>query len=93
MARIVRRSWGFYITLIDRWQFKVKLLRFKKGGKLSKQYHTHRAELWLFLSGRNAGNWAHIEREEIHTYYATIKTWVLEIQYGEKCEEEDIVRV
>jgi hypothetical protein len=91
--QFVRRKWGWYITLISRKQFKVKLLRFYKGKSLSLQYHYLRDELWLFLTGFDKGDWRHIKRRQVHTYYATMPTLVLEIQYGEKCKESDIVRI
>jgi hypothetical protein len=91
--QIVRRKWGIYITLLDRKHFKVKLLRFKKGGQLSTQYHHLRSELWCFLTGECAGDYMRIDQEAIHTWYARKPAWVLEIQYGEKCIEEDIVRL
>jgi len=106
--RLVRRKWGFYITLLDRKQFKVKLLRFKPFGKCSEQWHRKRNELWLFLGGKGRldvggeihnkdenlnGKYFLIHRGEVHQYEAYEKTWVLEIQYGSKCEESDIVRI
>lgn len=93
LNRFVRRKWGWYLTILDRAFFKVKILRFSKNRKLSNQYHHLRNELWLFLSGIHAGQWMQIPRGELHTYFAKRPTYVLEIQYGEKCVEEDIVRV
>ena len=91
--RFVKRSWGFYITLLDRERFKVKLLRFKKGGELSKQFHNERNELWCFLSGYDEGTWKIYEARKLHTYAAKEKTWILEIQFGTRCAEDDIVRL
>jgi mannose-6-phosphate isomerase-like protein (cupin superfamily) len=92
-GRLVKRKWGWYLTLLDYKTFKVKLLRFRSGGALSMQYHRLRNELWLFLSGTHKGCAWHINKGEVHTYYATRATYVLEIQYGEACIEEDIVRI
>ncbi len=91
--RYVKRKWGYYITLLDRKHFKMKLLRFKKGGSLSIQKHYLRNELWVFLTGDHEGNYYHIPVGEYHTYHAQKKTWVLEVQYGDYCLEHDIVRV
>lgn len=113
LNRFRKRPWGFWLVLLDRKHFKVKLLRFKKGGKLSEQYHEHRNELWIFLSGEGhfqgdrdwhlsqpwggygveSDEWRLASAKTIHWYEAYKPTWVLEIQYGEKCVEEDIVRV
>jgi hypothetical protein len=94
MARFKKRAWGWYLVLLNFRQFKVKLLRFKLGGQLSVQYHNHRSELWLFLTGVHKGNFWLINKGEVHTYYANgERPLVLEIQYGEKCNESDIVRI
>lgn len=107
--RFVRRKWGWYFVLLDRKHFKVKLLRFKEGASLSKQYHKMRSELWLFLKGSgqfwNGGeenDWGffNVYNGDVvltgvrnwHKYEAGRTTWALEIQYGERCVEEDIVR-
>jgi mannose-6-phosphate isomerase-like protein (cupin superfamily) len=102
----VRRKWGWYLTLLDREHFKVKLLRFNMKAKLSNQYHLKRNELWLFLSGEGlflggkngmattkSGDYIHVPCKTNHEYSPFTKTLVLEIQYGEKCEEADIVRL
>lgn len=91
--QIVRRKWGWYWTLIDKITFKVKILIFKKNGRLSNQYHTKRNELWLFMSGQHKGTWRHYKMNKEHTYYANNITIVVEIQYGRSCIEEDIVRL
>lgn len=104
-GRIVKRKWGYYITLIDREKFKVKLLRFYKHKECSQQYHRLRSELWLLLSGKGiftkgealstmrAGHYATVPRRIKHQFCAASATWVLELQYGEKCDEQDIVRL
>lgn len=88
--RFARRKWGYYITLLSGDSFKVKLLRFNGVTPLSMQRHSKRDELWLFLSGLDKGIFWHIPRKQWHTYKP--KAWVLEIQYGDKCVEEDIER-
>lgn len=90
----VRRKWGYYITLLECKQFKIKLLRFKKDGQLSVQYHKHRNELWLFLTGKHKGEYWMINKNEVHNYYSEgEKPYILEIQFGDRCIEEDIVRI
>lgn len=107
--KLVKRKWGYYLTLLDRKHFKVKLLRFKTLGKLSTQWHKHRNEMWLFLGGQGQlviddkvimnedesynGRYYLIKRGYAHTFEAWKPTWVLEIQYGDKCDEGDIVRI
>lgn len=104
--RFCRRPWGWWITILDRKRFKVKLLRFNMRDSLSWQMHDKRDELWLFLTG--GGCFKHCEKEarridageyklvlagEYHQFYPWDKSLILEIQYGEYCDEEDIVRV
>lgn len=104
----MKRYWGHYWVIFDRAHFKVKLLRFKAGGELSRQYHNKRNELWLFLSGQGrltigseiynkdenySGLWFNIPIGAIHKFIAWKTSWVLEVQYGEICTEEDIVRI
>lgn len=104
--QFVRRKWGFYIVLFDRLHFKIKLLRFKAGSRLSYQYHNLRDELWLVLKGRGhmtannilrnelkAGSYALVHARGKHKYFADTPTWVIEVQFGEKCTEQDIVRL
>jgi mannose-6-phosphate isomerase-like protein (cupin superfamily) len=91
-GKIVRRSWGWYAVVLDRGRFKVKLLRFKAGARMSVQRHTHRSELWLHLSGPLAGEWRLYPAGESHTFRPDSAACVLEVQFGEKCVEEDIIR-
>ena len=104
--RLVKRKWGWYLTLLDREHFKVKLLWFREGGEISEQKHEYRDESWLFIKGYGIlrhklidnhsvaeGSRFKIKRNEWHHFKAKVRTLVLEIQYGEKCIEEDIIRV
>lgn len=101
MKRFERRAWGYFLVLLNYQHFKVKLLVFKKDGACSKQFHNFRNELWLFLHGEGhlnrkyikTGGYALIPEQEVHQYIALKKTYVLEIQYGESCRENDIVRL
>ena len=93
MKRLVRRKWGWYLVLLNRRNFKVKLLRFKAYGRLSYQYHYHREELWLFLTGKKNGTVMHFKKRELHTYCPSAATYILEIQFGERCDENDIMRI
>jgi hypothetical protein len=88
--RFVKRGWGWYLVLLNGKNFKVKLLRFKRGGKLSRQIHHYRNELWLHL---HDGTYREIRKGELHSYWAYKPTYVIEVQYGEKCVEEDILRI
>jgi len=103
--RRVHRIWGWYLTLLSRKHYKVKLLRFHREKACSLQYHNHRHELWLFLTGGGkfknnteqawveAGEWMSVPVGAYHRFFASMPTYVLEIQYGDICSEEDIVRI
>ena len=51
LVEFSKRTWGYYLSLISKRQFKVKLLYFKAGQSCSMQRHTNRKELWCFLTG------------------------------------------
>lgn len=102
---IVKRKWGWYLDLLRRKEFKVKLLRFRAGRSCSMQKHSARSELWLCLGGEGImdgdpgnsygvekGDWALIDTGRWHRFSALRPTWFLEIQFGARCEEDDIVR-
>lgn len=104
MSRFRRRPWGWWAVLLDRKHFKVKVFRVSGGCALSRQFHLYRRELWCVLKGYGqltgdvypscikAGDFVSIGLRSWHKFMAVRPTWVLEIQYGEKCQEEDIVR-
>ena len=103
--RFKKTRWGWWLVLVSREHFKVKLLWFKSGLKCSRQYHDHRNELWLMLRGWGSmrvggkmtdikpGEWRHVPIGTQHKFVAIDSSLFLEIQYGDFCEEEDIVRV
>ncbi len=105
MKRFCRRSWGWWTVLWNAKHFKVKLLKFNDRCTCSLQYHALRNELWLFLYGKGQfqcgpftgdvakGDYKIVREMERHKFYSIGCSWVLEIQYGELCSEEDIVRV
>lgn len=103
--RFCRRTWGHYLTILDREHFKLKLLRFKSGKACSMQKHDKRSELWMVLGGdgimdgdgRNTrgvlgGDFILVDCRRWHRFTACKPTWVLEAQFGETCEEMDIER-
>jgi len=101
------RPWGYYRILHTVGSnVKVKELTVEPGKSLSLQRHEHRAELWFVAEGLAGLNWEYggtkikkfkteiIQPREWHQLYnPTDKPLkVVEIQYGERCEEEDIER-
>jgi mannose-6-phosphate isomerase-like protein (cupin superfamily) len=104
-VRKVKRTWGHYRNLFTRRTYKVKLLKFDpKKDTISYQRHFLRNELWLFIKGDGcftlnkwdriikAGYHILVPKESWHSYVPFSTTYVVEIQFGEACEEEDIER-
>lgn len=101
-----RRAWGWYATLIRTPWFCLKLLRFKRGGKLSMQRHQHRTEIWFFLNATGTINEHLVRRLRIynswkrwiikpkkwHQFIAYKPVYAIELQYGKKVTESDIER-
>ncbi len=46
-----KRPWGQYWVLEDSKTYKVKRIEVNPGGRLSYQYHHHRAEVWTIVEG------------------------------------------
>lgn len=101
------RPWGYYRVLHTVGQHvKVKELTVDPGKSLTMQRHQYRSELWFVAEGVAGNNWEY-GGETIKPYKTEIinpKEWhqlhnptnqplkVIEIQYGERCEEDDIER-
>ena len=101
------RPWGRWEVLETGPCFAVKRITVKPGAGLSLQYHHHRAEHWIVVSGT-----AQVTRgEEIFDLAANGATFIpvgtkhrienhgaepvvfIEVQYGEILDEADIVRL
>lgn len=101
------RPWGEYWVLEDAETHKVKRILVNPGGRLSLQYHHHRAEVWTIVSGvgtitineeikdYTTGNVAQITLGAHHRMENRTNEPVvfIEVQYGTYFGEDDIVRV
>ena len=101
------RPWGYFEVLLATPTYKVKRFVVKPGYRLSYQYHRYRREHWSVLEGSgrvtinaktvptSANDTFYIERGDLHRVHNTgMKDLVIiEIQFGDKCEESDIVRI
>jgi len=101
------RPWGYYRVLHTVGDsVKVKELTVDPGKSLSMQRHKYRSEFWFVAEGIAGNNWDY-GGKKIKSYKTEIimpGEWhqlhnptdqplkVIEIQYGERCEEEDIER-
>ena len=100
--------WNNYkeFNLINNEKAKIKSLTVKPHSKLSYQKHFHRNEHWFVIQGKakiklndeffNVGLYEHfyIEKEEWHQLIneGNEDLIIVEVQYGQTCEEHDIVR-
>ncbi len=103
----IEAPWGGHDTIVDHEEYKLKQLFVKPNAKLSLQYHHHRSEHWVVASGTatvqlgekifdlDAGEYIHIPLGEKHriSNNTTCDLIIVEVQYGEKLEESDIVRL
>jgi cytidyltransferase-like protein len=100
------RPWGYYRVLHEAPGMKVKELVVESGQSLSMQRHAHRREYWVVQEGNckvetdsstllldthqtvdiPVGNWHRLSNP------FTNPCRIVEIQYGEACEESDIER-
>lgn len=101
------RPWGEYWVLEDAETHKVKRILVNPGGRLSLQYHHHRAEVWTVVSGTgiitindtvkeySTGEVAQIPQGAHHRMENKTSEPVvfIEVQYGTYFGEDDIVRV
>jgi mannose-6-phosphate isomerase len=101
------RPWGEYFVLDDSKTHKVKRIIVKPGGRLSYQYHFHRAEVWTIVQGKaritldgvikeyQTGEVAEIPLKAKHRIEnpGNIDLVFIEVQWGESFNEDDIVRI
>lgn len=101
------RPWGSYETLAEDSGFKVKRIIVKPGGSLSLQFHEHRSEHWVVVSGEacvQKSDSQHIlqENQSLHIPAGTphrlsnkndMPLTLIEIQCGIYLGEDDIVRL
>jgi mannose-6-phosphate isomerase len=101
------RPWGrWYVLDVDQ-GYKVKKLEILPDQAISLQYHNHRSEHWTIVQGEGKvivdgniftirkGESFHVPRQSIHKITNTHLTETLiaiEVQMGDICREDDIVR-
>jgi mannose-1-phosphate guanylyltransferase / mannose-6-phosphate isomerase len=105
--RTVQRPWGSFTAILESEGYKVKQIVINAGEKLSLQFHKHRAEHWTVVRGRakisisdtvgffNENESVNIPLSAIHRVENCELTplEIIEIQYGDYLEEDDIVRI
>lgn len=100
------RTWGHYRVLHEAPGMKVKELTVNPGKSLSMQRHFKRSEYWVVEEGicNVAGEEGIVSLATHETIDIPVNSWhqlinpsnkpcrIVEIQYGEDCQEEDIER-
>lgn len=101
------RPWGSFLNLLENEYTKVKRLTVKPNSSISTQYHLHRSEHWVVVSGvaditinnkeirLTAGNSIDIPRKAIHSTKNNGSTdlIIIEVQMGDYFGEDDIIRL
>jgi mannose-1-phosphate guanylyltransferase/mannose-6-phosphate isomerase len=105
--RTVHRPWGHYEDIDQGDRFRVKRITVEPGGKLSLQWHRHRAEHWIVVSGTakvTRGDEVMYLGENQSLYVGVgvlhrlenpgkVPLRIIEVQTGSYLGEDDIVRV
>jgi len=106
-APTVYKPWGRYTTLFKSKYFQIKILELYPGASISLQKHFHRSEHWIVVSGTaiarigevdillRPGESTYVPVGEVHQLKnpGKIPLKVVEVQFGEYLEEDDIVRL
>jgi len=101
------RPWGTYTVLEEHPGYKVKQITVRPGAKLSLQYHHHRSEHWIVVSGKatvtvndktfelQANESTYIPKEAKHRLQNSYSEdlIIIEAQVGSYLGEDDIVRL
>ena len=101
------RPWGRFDSVDRGERYHVKHIRVKPGGQLSLQYHHHRSEHWIVVSGTanvtlgkrrfllSEGQSVFIPKAATHRLENAghLPVELIEVQFGEYLGEDDIVRL
>jgi len=101
------RSWGEYRIVYEGDGIKIKRIRVLPGKSLSLQYHHHRSEHWIVVSGTakitrenenfflHEGESAFIGKHQVHRLAnpGKLALEIIEVQNGSYLGEDDIVRL
>lgn len=102
----VQRPWGSYTVLQSGPGYKLKRIEVRPGGRLSLQSHQYRSEHWVVVSGTatvtiggrestlmvNESTFVPVGCRHRLENRGTEVVQIIEVQVGERVEEEDITR-
>lgn len=103
----VYRPWGYYETIDAGAGFQVKRIMVRPGESLSLQFHEHRAEHWVVVSGvatvernqekysvrRNESTYIPVGARHRLSNDGPEELYLVEVWSGDRLAEEDIVRL
>lgn len=104
-SKTQHRPWGSFTVIGEGDGFKVKIIEVLPGEALSLQYHRHRKEYWTVTCGSGYVTVGDVEyfasapasfeigRGEIHRARSDEGMTFVEVQYGDRLDEDDIVRL
>tara|TARA_B100000427_G_C15147365_1_gene437197 strand:+ start:133 stop:471 length:339 start_codon:yes stop_codon:yes gene_type:complete len=105
MRKFEFKPWGWYLTLEEKSDFKVKTIHVSPGHQFSLQYHEHREEHWTIVEGIGTitqgdiesiirpGEYAYIPVRQVHRLHGGDSgVTFIEVQRG-VCKEDDIIRL
>jgi len=105
MRKFEFKPWGWYLTLEENGDHKIKKIYVKPNHRFSLQYHNNREEYWTILDGTGqitqgdeetiikSGESAYIPKKGIHRLTGGENgITFIEVQRG-ICEEKDIIRL
>jgi mannose-6-phosphate isomerase-like protein (cupin superfamily) len=101
------RPWGYYNVLLDKPEYKVKILSVLPQGEISLQLHHHRKEHWYIVEGKGlvvkngsekrvlSGDSVDIPVNEVHRIknIGNNSLVFIEVAQGDYLGEDDIVRL
>lgn len=102
-ARVVSKSWGYEIWLVNNDLYCGKLLTIKRGGQSSYHYHPIKMETFVVVDGKvklivngkeyiltSASNAITIEPNDRHSFYGIQRSEIFE--FSTTHFDEDVVR-
>lgn len=100
------RPWGWFETIEEKENYKLKKIYVSPNQQFSLQYHNHREEHWVVVEGSGditlngitfsveVGDFFTIGIRRLHRMKAGPEGILFyEVQMGDKCDEDDIVRI
>ncbi len=102
----IYRPWGYYVSVVEKSRWQVKLIFVKPGERLSLQMHHHRSEHWVVVNGtakveidtnitmmsENQSIYIPLGSKHRLSNPGKIPLTLIEVQSGSYVGEDDIVR-